>query len=66
LQLAPAALAEVTAGGRDMVRAGHHRSILAQAIARRGAPGEPARSGYAIALGGNADDLFVVAHRQAA
>ena len=41
------------------------RAILAQQIARRCAPGKTARCGNAITLGGDADNLFVLAHKQA-
>ena len=71
LQLAAAALAEVAADRRDVVRPGLDRAIGQQHVPRRDAPGEAARRGDAVALGGDADDrfggdVFRFGHRQAA
>jgi len=65
LQLAAAAAAEVAAGRLYTVGAWFDPAVLVQQVAGRGAPGEAARFGSAIALGGDADNFFRLAHRQA-
>ena len=59
LQLAPAALAEMSAGRLNMVWPPFEAAVRAQQVPRRRAPGEVARCGNAVTLGGDADDWFV-------
>ena len=58
LQLAPAASTEVAARRRGVVRARQHCAIGAGNVARRRKRHMAPRRGDAIALGGNADNLF--------
>ena len=66
LELATAAFAEMAAGRRGMVRTVLERAIGKQQVARRGKRHMLAARGDSVALGGDADDLFGSAHRQAA
>jgi hypothetical protein len=66
LQLAATASAEVAAGRDGMVRPRQHRAVGSDRVSRSGKRHVPPRRGNAVALGGDADDLFRLAHSAAA
>jgi len=66
LQLAAAAAREVTARRIGVVRSRLHAAIGQDSVARSRQRDMAARRGDTIALGGNANNLFCFAHRQAA
>ncbi len=66
LQLAPAAAAEVAARRDGAVRPRLQRAVGHEQVAGRGERDMAARRGDAVALGGDAENLFWVSHSAAA
>ena len=66
LQLAPAASAEMAARRNGVMRARLQRTVGEKRVAGRGVRRVAARRGDSVTPGGDADDLFGLAHRAAA
>jgi hypothetical protein len=66
LELAPSATAEMAARRLGSMRAGLHGAIRQHEVTRRGQRDMAARGSDAIALRGDANDRFRLAHKAAA